>query len=89
MAVLRDAGVPRGRDRRGQAFADHHAFSRADLDALVRQAGELDATPIATAKDAIELAAADLDRVAWLAVELEPPAGALADLLRHLLETGR
>ena len=67
------------------SFPDHHAFARADLDTVLARAAALDALPIATAKDAVKLAAADLARIAWLAVELEPPPPALADLLRHLL----
>ena len=67
------------------SFPDHHACSRDELDLILKRAGELDAVPIVTGKDAVKLAAADLARIAWLAVELEPPPGALADLLRPLL----
>jgi tetraacyldisaccharide 4'-kinase len=67
------------------SFPDHHVCSADEIVALARRAGELDAIPIATAKDAVKLAAADLERVAWLAVELEPPTGVLADLLQSLL----
>jgi tetraacyldisaccharide 4'-kinase len=67
------------------SFPDHHAFARADLDTILARALELEALPIATAKDAVKLAGADLARIAWLAVELEPPSVALAGSLLRLL----
>jgi tetraacyldisaccharide 4'-kinase len=71
------------------SFPDHHALTRAELDIVLGRAAALDALPIATGKDAVKLAAADLARVAWLAVELEPPHGPLADaLLAALARTG-
>ena len=67
------------------SFPDHHECSRRELEVLLQRAGELDAIPIATAKDAVKLGAADLARIAWLAVELEPPRGALAEALLQLV----
>ena len=67
------------------SFPDHHECSRRELDVLLQRAGELDALPIAIAKDAIKLGAADLARIAWLAVELETLSGALAELVSALV----
>jgi tetraacyldisaccharide 4'-kinase len=63
------------------SFPDHHAPTRAELDSLLARAAALGALPIATGKDAVKLPPADLARIAWLAVELEPPHGALEELL--------
>jgi tetraacyldisaccharide 4'-kinase len=70
------------------SFPDHHACSRRELESLSASARALDAMLIATEKDAVKLAAADLERIAWLAVELEPPPAALDELLRPLLGGG-
>jgi len=71
------------------SFPDHHACTRGELDTVLARAAALEALPIATAKDAVKLAAADRARVAWLAVELEPPAGAFAEVLLATIGRGR
>ena len=71
------------------SFPDHHACTAAELAAVLRRAGELGALPVTTAKDAVKLADDQLERVAWLAVELEPLPGALLALLEPLLRATR
>jgi len=71
-----------------QAFSDHHAYATAEVAGILGRADALGATPVTTAKDAVKLAAAELQHIAWLAVELEPVEGDFLDLLRPVLPGG-
>ncbi len=53
-----------------RAFADHHPFTAADLDAVLGEARRLDAVPLTTAKDAVRLPAAVRTRVEVLEIEV-------------------
>ncbi|MFQ5763548.1 MAG: tetraacyldisaccharide 4'-kinase [Rhodospirillales bacterium] len=53
------------------AFPDHHGFSTAEIERLKREAEELGATPVTTAKDAVRLSEADRDGVTVLTISLE------------------
>jgi len=65
-------------------FADHHAFSPAELAGILAQADRHRALPITTAKDHVRLPQTVADRVAFLEVALVPLAGSFADLLAPL-----
>jgi tetraacyldisaccharide 4'-kinase len=68
-----------------RAFPDHHVYLPAEIADLLARASSLGATPITTAKDAVKVHDAALERIAWLSVELEAEEGDLAALLRPLL----
>lgn len=61
-------------------FADHHAYSPAERQALIERARTGELLLVTTAKDAVKLPG-----VAWLEIEAVAPPGALADLLQPLL----
>jgi tetraacyldisaccharide 4'-kinase len=67
------------------AFPDHHAYTRGELDDLLTEATARGLMPVTTAKDAVRLPAAYLNRVAWLAVEAVPVRGTFEDLLRPVI----
>jgi tetraacyldisaccharide 4'-kinase len=50
--TLRDSGIDLVRSR---AFADHHAFSKGEIDALIAEAGRHALTPVTTEKDLARL----------------------------------
>jgi tetraacyldisaccharide 4'-kinase len=67
-ATLREAGADLAGTR---AFADHHPYTRAELDALSAEAARLGADLVTTHKDHVRLPPAFSGRVAILPVTLE------------------
>ncbi|WP_417516398.1 tetraacyldisaccharide 4'-kinase [Minwuia sp.] len=60
-----------GADIRGFSdFADHHTFTRRELDRIFTEAAAEQAIPVTTAKDAARLAPEDLARVSVVEIEL-------------------
>ncbi len=81
-AMLAEAGVIVAATR---PFADHHVFSRSDLDSVVAEAARCDATPLTTPKDAVRLPAAYRDRIGVVGVSLawDDPAALDALVARY------
>ncbi len=72
--------------RAAHAFADHHTYTRADLDRLRRQAELEGAQLVTTEKDAVRLPSGHLDAVATVAVTLVwDDAAAIAGLLDKVM----
>jgi tetraacyldisaccharide 4'-kinase len=80
-AMLAEAGVDNATTL---PFADHHAFSRGDLDRILAEAKRRDATPLTTPKDAVRLPPAYRDMIDVVGVSLawDDPA-ALDALVAH------
>lgn len=53
-----------------EAFADHHAFAPAELDALLAKAARANATPVTTAKDHVRLPQSVQDKVERVNISL-------------------
>lgn len=75
-------------------FADHHPYTRAELDALLAEADSLDALPVTTAKDAVRLPPAARERVRVLTVSLawddpDAPEGLLRTVINTWASEGR
>jgi tetraacyldisaccharide 4'-kinase len=69
-------------------FADHHAFTGAELGSLVRKAREMDAVLVTTPKDAVRLPAGANVHVVNVRLEWENVAG-IEGLLNDLVVSGR
>lgn len=68
-----------------RAFADHHPYSSAEIDALLAEADRLGAVAVTTAKDRVRIPADRRDRVGVLTVRLAwEDTGALDRLLDRL-----
>jgi len=81
--TLRTLGIPLVATR---SFADHHAYSAAEITALSREAKELGAELLTTEKDVVKLASAQLQQVTALPVALTfATPDALAEFLRTRL----
>ncbi len=52
-------------------FPDHHPYSSAELDAVIKRAEELEALPLTTAKDAVRLPKPLKDKIAVLTISLQ------------------
>lgn len=72
-----------------EAFADHHAFTTAELDALLAAAARDNATPVTTAKDHVRLPKPIQDKVERVNITLAwRDEAALAALLDRVLKHG-
>ena len=69
-------------------FADHHRYTRSELDSVLAEADRLNAVPVTTAKDAVRLPPDIRARVQVLSIRLdwEDPAAPEA-LLRDVIDT--
>jgi len=73
-ATLEESGAQLAGRR---TFADHHPFTRAEIEALIAEAAAMDALPVTTAKDRVRIPADLRPKIAVLPVDLvfaEPAA---------------
>lgn len=64
-----------------RAFPDHHPFTDAEIEKVLREAGATGATPVTTEKDAVRIPALLRDRISVLRVSLVPDAPEQLDAL--------
>ena len=66
-------------------FPDHHPYTRAEVEAVIAEAGAAGAIVATTGKDAVKLPADLLAEVAWVDVEAVPTLGSFDELLGPVL----
>ena len=71
------------------AFPDHHPFTAAEIDRLCRQAGDLGAVPVTTAKDAVRLASNAENDIQVLTITLEWEDEAVLDTILQPVMDGK
>ncbi len=80
-ASLRDLGCTLAQTRE---FADHHPYTRGEIEALLRDAAQLGAKPVTTEKDLVRIPADLRSAIATLNVRLVPAdSAAFAALMRE------
>jgi tetraacyldisaccharide 4'-kinase len=66
-------------------YADHHRYSRREVEKVLADAERAGALVVTTAKDAVKLPADLAGRMAWLEVEAVPVSGSFEELLAPVL----
>jgi tetraacyldisaccharide 4'-kinase len=69
-----------------KVFPDHYRYSRREVETILAEAEQADATLVTTGKDVVKLPRDLLARVAWLEIELKPVWGTFEQLLAPVLE---